>query len=200
MNNSNTENAVWKPRLVIIGVVAAFVTPVLLSWYLVFFTDFNRSHGGVEHGILLTPPRQIGNLLNFPAPDPGTAPLVQETWTMLVLTRGKCDKPCNNNLFRMQQIRLSMGREMTRVDRIIALDNNATKQASAKDIDAYQGTRSVVIGTDHNSKFLVNGKYYPDAIYLVDPSGYLMMVYPQETDPGGIIKDLKRLLRISKVN
>ena len=200
MNDSNTGNAVWKPRLVIIGVVAAFVAPVLLSWYLVFFTDFNRSHGGVEHGILLTQPRQIGNLLHFSAPDPGTAPLVRETWTMLVLSRGKCDKLCNNNLYRMQQIRLSMGREMTRVDRVIALDNDATKQASAKDINAYQGTRSIVIGTDQNSKFLVNGKSYPDAIYLVDPSGYLMMVYPQETDPSGIIKDLKRLLRISKVN
>jgi hypothetical protein len=36
-------------------------------------------------------------------------------------------------------------------------------------------------------------------IYLVDPLGNAMMVYAPETDPRDILKDLKKLLRVSKV-
>ena len=34
-------------------------------------------------------------------------------------------------------------------------------------------------------------------LFLVDPRGYLMMYYPYDTNPSGIIRDLKRLLRLS---
>ena len=36
-------------------------------------------------------------------------------------------------------------------------------------------------------------------IYIVDPRGFLMMSYTPDTDPAGIIKDLKRLLRYSSI-
>ena len=36
-------------------------------------------------------------------------------------------------------------------------------------------------------------------LFLVDPQGYLIMWYPQDADPSGLIKDLERLLKISKI-
>jgi cytochrome oxidase Cu insertion factor (SCO1/SenC/PrrC family) len=36
-------------------------------------------------------------------------------------------------------------------------------------------------------------------IFLVDPQGYLIMWYPRDANPSGLIKDLERLLRISKI-
>ncbi len=35
------------------------------------------------------------------------------------------------------------------------------------------------------------------AIFLIDLRGFLMMGYPGDTDPSGVIRDLSRLLRIS---
>jgi len=35
-------------------------------------------------------------------------------------------------------------------------------------------------------------------IYLIDPQGYLMMHYSEETAPRDILKDLKRLLRVNR--
>ena len=45
---------------------------------------------------------------------------------------------------------------------------------------------------------------FPDAhpepgIYLVDPQGYLMMRYPRDAERGGMLNDLERLLKISKI-
>jgi len=34
--------------------------------------------------------------------------------------------------------------------------------------------------------------------YIIDPNGYIMMHYAADSDPKGILKDLKRLLSVSK--
>ena len=36
-------------------------------------------------------------------------------------------------------------------------------------------------------------------IYLVDPQGFLMMRYPQDVGRRGLLADLERLLKISKI-
>jgi cytochrome oxidase Cu insertion factor (SCO1/SenC/PrrC family) len=38
-----------------------------------------------------------------------------------------------------------------------------------------------------------------DNIYLVDPLGNLMMYYPSDADPRGMIQDLQRLLKYSQI-
>ena len=44
-------------------------------------------------------------------------------------------------------------------------------------------------------------KAFPDTggIYLVDPIGNLMMRFPADPDPSGVIKDLQRLLKYSRL-
>jgi len=36
-------------------------------------------------------------------------------------------------------------------------------------------------------------------VYIIDPLGNLMMYYPPGADPGGMLKDLKKLLKYSKI-
>ncbi len=48
------------------------------------------------------------------------------------------------------------------------------------------------------SAFVVDGQNMENAIFLIDPNGFLMMVYPASTEPAGIIRDLKKLLRRSQ--
>ena len=38
-----------------------------------------------------------------------------------------------------------------------------------------------------------------DHIYLIDPLGNLMMRFPKDADPARMVKDLKRLLKISRI-
>ncbi len=189
----------WGPRLVLIAVIALFTAPILLSWYLVFFTDYDREHGGAQHGILIDPPRQIGQLLNF-EPFENDQQDIRQSWTFLSLVNGICDNLCIDSLYRMQQIRLSLGKDMNRINRMISFDSKENLNAADTIIKKYQGTDTIVLNKGDQNNFIVSGQFYPNAIYLVDPMGYLMMAYPADTEPGGIIKDLKRLLRISKVD
>jgi cytochrome oxidase Cu insertion factor (SCO1/SenC/PrrC family) len=49
-----------------------------------------------------------------------------------------------------------------------------------------------------NSRFKSYSDFESESIYLIDPYGNLMMQYKKGTNPSGIIKDLERLIRISK--
>ena len=38
-----------------------------------------------------------------------------------------------------------------------------------------------------------------DYIYLIDPNGNWLMYYTPEDEPGGMLKDLKKLLKLSGI-
>jgi cytochrome oxidase Cu insertion factor (SCO1/SenC/PrrC family) len=38
-----------------------------------------------------------------------------------------------------------------------------------------------------------------ERVYIIDPLGNLMMYYPPDADPSGMLKDLKKLLKYSKI-
>jgi cytochrome oxidase Cu insertion factor (SCO1/SenC/PrrC family) len=73
---------------------------------------------------------------------------------------------------------------------------------SSEQIKLSQG--HLFLKEDKDSKDRLNSriKSYPafdsESIYLIDPYGNLMMQYKKGTNPSGIIKDIERLIRISK--
>ena len=56
---------------------------------------------------------------------------------------------------------------------------------------------SEILASRLNFTSLLQSHYDQGAILLIDPRGFLMLRYPGNTDPSGIIRDLSRLLRIS---
>ena len=178
-----------------------FGLPVAGSWYLVFFTDYGRNGKGVEHGDLVKPPRQLENVqliqVGAAAPEQTT---LHGKWSMLFFVEGNCEASCEENLYRLRQIRLATGKELHRVQRVAIVDENAEPLFGDYLGENYPG-QMYVSNSDLDEFFLhqfedlrINDK---TAIFLVDPRGFLMMRYSSETNPSGIIRDLSRLLRIS---
>ena len=62
-------------------------------------------------------------------------------------------------------------------------------------------SRNTTADADPAIQALVDGVSMQGAerIYIVDPLGNLMMYYPPGADPGGMHKDLKKLLKYSKI-
>lgn len=177
-----------------------FFSPLLLSWYLVFYTDYKHdAKSGTQHGILIEPPRLLQDVsLKDPATGE-TVPLYGK-WTMMTIADGSCDQPCRDNLYRMRQIRLATGNEMPRLQRATYFSDINTAQKADEILADYAGHLLLPENPGGNflSAFSVDGLDAKNAIFLIDHHGFLMMVYPAATDPSGIIRDLKKLLRISR--
>ncbi len=192
----------WKNRVIPIVLFLIFLLPVLGSWIMAFYTDFMRDKSGtLQHGILIDPPQMLENV-NLTDPVQGRQTSLHGRWTMLAISQGECEKNCQANLYRMRQIRFAMGKEMHRIQRVILLQDTIIQNSIGDVLKDYPG--QLVLSQDDiddafMSHFFSHNKINNHAIFLIDPLGYLMMCYPPDTDPAGIIKDMKRLLKISRI-
>jgi len=190
-----------RSRTKLIILLLMFLLPVAGSWYLFFFTDYARNGEGVEHGDLIEPPRQLENVQLFRVDEQSTvATTLHGKWSMLFLVEGACEASCEENLYRLRQIRLATGKEMLRVQRV-AIVNEKERQTFRDNLSRNYLGQLYVTKDNLGEKFLhqfqdieFNDKA---AIFLIDPRGFLMMRYSSDTDPSGIIRDLSRLLKIS---
>ena len=198
--SEQTDNSRSKTKLILLFLM--FLLPVAGSWYLVFFTDYARDgKGGAEHGTLISPARQLENVQLLQVNEASSEQFsLYGKWSMLFFVDGPCEAACEENLYRVRQIRLATGREMKRLQRIAIIDVSESSQFSDNLSKNYPGQLYVSkedLGGDFLRQFQGLGLDDKAAIFLIDTRGFLMMHYPGETDPSGIIRDLKRLLRIS---
>lgn len=196
------EDRARKARLTITIVAALFLLPILASWFLVFFTDYKPGSGGTEHGILIQPARQLQDVM-LTDPITGKKHGLHDKWTLLSPVLGDCKEQCQNNIYSMRQIRLAMGKEMQRVQRVTFFSNKSYLENTEELFADYPGHQVLFAPAsqqDIGKLLAVEAVDTNNAIYVVDPAGFLVICYPQDTDPSGIIKDMKRLLRISKLD
>ncbi|MDF3054797.1 MAG: hypothetical protein K0Q74_704 [Gammaproteobacteria bacterium] len=115
-------------------------------------------------------------------------------------SNGSCDK----NLYYMRQIRTATGKDSRRVVRAILTFSPATSGQylqNALRLD-FPGTLHFVVSQDAWQRFIATNpstRSMQNAIFLVDPLGNVMMMYPHGTPPMDIFKDLSRLLKLSKI-
>jgi hypothetical protein len=173
-----------KAQRTLLTILAVCIAPFLAAT--IAFNFFPTS-GRVNYGDLLEP---------VPLPEAGLGGL-KGKWIMLSFDNGTCDQACQAKLFNMRQSRTAQGREMGRVERLwIRLDEI---QPSAQIAPLYEGMH--VVGKP-NPQFMAS---FPPAdevqkhVYLVDPLGNLMLRFPADADPKRMIKDLHRLLKVSRV-
>jgi hypothetical protein len=194
-----------KSKRTLIYLALFFSAPFLLSWYLFNFTNVLHDGGSASHGDLMIPPRQLPNIgLRDPAKVITNAEL-NGKWTLLFITNNYCDEVCEENLYRMRQIRLAMGKNTSRVQRAMVIGNSLSSEEIAVKLRGYPG-QLLHLNDEPTDDFINNFKlsgsddpFTASRLYLIDPLGNLMMSYPPDADPMGIIKDLKRMLKISRI-
>lgn len=176
-----------RQRLLLLGLVLAFVTPFALGWGLYAF-DW-RPQQVKPHGVLVTPALAVATG-DWHQPDGAAATAGQ--WTLALLQTGDCGDACRRSLYLMRQIEATQAREASRVQRAVLTDTaSASLQREVAAIGHTEIWQGPLAG-------LAAG--LPDAtaaLAIVDPMGNLMMVYPPDFDPSGVRRDLERLLKFS---
>ena len=185
-------------RTLLIGTFLVFFVPILAAWLLNVFAPGWRPFGTLNHGTLVEPVRRVGSgdlaHLDGSAMDPG---YLSGRWTLVHLLDGDCAQPCVEALVRSRQVQQALGDDMQRVQLLLVL-------MAPVDLEAADLPPRIALAVA-NDAWLAKFSFAQTApreiltIYLVDPQGYLMMRYPQDVDQRGMLADLERLLKISKI-
>ena len=198
------ENSNKKNKIIIIVIVLVFIAPSILSWYVFNHTDFLETRGTSNYGQIITPPIQLENLSLIDPLNPDRKDTLHGKWSMIYVAE-LCDDICMQNVYRMRQIHMGMGKHSLRVQKVLFLIDQDLDELSSL-LANYKGQQ--VINTNSVDtdilleKFRIEGvKDLPrfQRIYISDPLGNLMISYPPDINPKGILKDLKKLLRTSRI-
>jgi cytochrome oxidase Cu insertion factor (SCO1/SenC/PrrC family) len=189
-------------RFTLIALCTVFVAPLIGAWIVFNYTEVGRNDQGVNHGELITPPRIVGDLALTDPARPDARPRLYGRWNLVYLAAARCDPVCAGKLDMMRQILLALGPDAQRVQRVVFITENAAPALNESLATEFPG---LLLAPDTNQlveRFKLTESERPlnlRRLYLVDPQGNLFMVYPERTETAGIIKDLKRLLKYSRV-
>lgn len=199
MNQLNQAQAAWRGRMYLLLVILLFAGPLAAAWLLV---GHWRPAGSVHHGELLDPAQPLPALqLRRLDGEPLELETLHGHWTLAYLNdTGDCSQSCRDSLYTMRQTRLALGKDMTRVQTLLLLDREP--EPTLRDWLAREH-RTMIKGLADADMRALFSRPFPagggQGVYLIDPLGNLVMRYGPDTDPEGLLKDLERLLKYSKI-
>ena len=191
----------WRPRLMLLFIIACFAAPLAAAWWLV---GRWQPDGSVQHGELLNPARPLSALRFTPWRENGPdAMALRGHWVLAYVGAGReCDTACQTALYDLRQVRLALGKDRERVNTLLLLEE--TPAPALRQWLADEHAALIVGLADRGARAELAGAFPTSGaagswIYLIDPLGNLLMRYSIANPPRGMLQDLQRLLRLSKI-
>lgn len=179
--------------------LGSFIVPMIVAYVYFFYGDRPSVS---SNGVLINPVVDIetlglsdetGNLLDRDTLTP--------KWRIYTFVDSSCDTNCQQKLFNMRQINVALGKNRQRLQHVIvhltSPDSNFTQLIETEHQEAIR-----LYAKDEAIKVLANNpaeKTNQQALYLVDPLGNIMMKFSTDLTAKLILKDINKLLKISRI-
>lgn len=121
------------------------------------------------------------------------------SWRMLYITAGDCAEQCEQSLYYMRQINTALGKNQDRVNRAVL--HSAAAQPDLLDLleQQHPHVMRAKIPAQKLQLLQLQNPAQQSAIYLMDPHGNIMMRFADGLDPKLILKEINKLLKISRI-
>lgn len=194
-----------RQALVVLGLI--FLAPAFVAWVMHHSGDGGwRPQGMTNQGSLVHPARPLAMPAELQAGDRPLNDFLQGKWTLLYIGDVDCDAVCSDNLYKMRQIRIAQNEDMKRVQTLFLMQGDAVPPELATLLQQeYQNLTVIPLSATQASQiaplFAIDGAGMESAerVYFIDPLGNLMMYYGPDAAPGGMLKDLRKLLKFSRI-
>ncbi len=226
-NNKMPPSTVRNNRLKLIGLFSIVFVPMAAATSM-YFAGWGIPAGLTNHGELILPPISISALNatdslgqplsnHFSLDEPGARPLKwdlltagdekeesESKWVLLVTGNNECNDPCKQALYTVRQVNIALGKGADRVTRVLASSTDLSSPSLAI-AEQYPRLSLVTMNDNSLAEFskghIDNQSVATDNwnIWVVDPLGNVIMRYEAERHGKDILKDMKRLLKLSNI-
>lgn len=194
-----------RSRIKLVAIFAIFAVPLILaSVYLQMVRSSGGTLGDTSRGQLIRPAVPLTDFALQQQDGSFTLDTVRGSWTLLYMPQGECLDTCEQNLYHMRQVRLALNHRMDRVQRAVLLESAGQLDDTLR--DEHPGLM-IATGSASEQSMLrdqivtAQSAMEPlaDAIYLIDPMGNVMLRFAPDLPPKSMLKDLKHLLKVSRI-
>jgi hypothetical protein len=175
---------------------ALFLVPLASSFILYYGIGW-RPAGGTNHGELLEPIRQLPPDFAGLLEGSGAQP---RSWALAYVGDGRCDADCRRALVFARQTRLSLNKDMSRMNWGLLATANCCDLAYLD--SEHKGIKVFEAGDEAGINALLDVLPPGDHrhfLFVVDPLGNIVMRYDVREAPRGLLDDLKKLLKLSHI-
>ena len=173
-------------------IVALLFFGPLLAAMLLYGPGNYRPANSTAHGTLLNPTPQVPSVAGT---DRGGQPLgedwLQGRWSILYFETKDCDADCRSALDRVTNVWRLLAKERSRVRRILL--------SNGPGLDRPEYLVVPLATDDPLREFFVAHGGDQEPLFIIDPLGNVVMRYPADAEPKGILEDMKRLLKLSRI-
>ena len=169
-------------RIKLLLLMSLFAAPALAAWVVhqVWPAPATSIYGE------LLPPAMLGfSGITDAAGQPADLAALRGRWVLLTVANGDCGSVCRRQLHLARQVRIAQGRERERVVQALI----QTEGAAPADL-AFTYRVSAGALADWPE---------PARTYVVDPLGRVMLRFPVAGEGRGMLRDLRQLLKASKI-
>jgi hypothetical protein len=184
--------------------LALFFVPLAIAFFIYYGTPW-RPARGTNRGDLIVPARPLPQT-PLKTADGQMTPKdwLTHKWTFVFVGDGACDAGCRTALINSRQVRLALGDDMQRVQRVFLYTGNCCEQPYfgteqpeliAANVEGEAGKVLLAIFPSYGQVTPLNAH----RTYIVDPLGNLMMSYAPDAPAKGMLEDMKKLLKLSHI-
>ncbi len=163
---------------------------------LIYATGGWRPDGSTENGEFLWPPATIPDITLQEATDRDPRKHLRSIWSVLYAGPGECAELCKSRLIDARQMRLSFGKDASRIQVVFLVDSGFVDKSY---ITVEHPRLQVVAAGDATEQLAVLENYQPGEMYIVDPQGNVILKYSPDISVADMKKDLKKLLKLSQI-
>lgn len=192
-------------RIKLLMIIGLFMLPPIAAWLVWQGMNASGAASTTNAGTLVTParPLEVTGLVG-PEGEAFTGESLRGRWTYVVFANTDCDGRCRELLYLTRQIRLGMNKDMPRVQRLLVLDSQPGAELAGELAAGHEDLVVAIRDGATDTPFLAEFQgddFAPDGqqCFLVDPLGNLMMYYGPNVPAKGMMKDLRKLLKISQI-
>ena len=194
--------AIRSSRIKLVLLFTLFVGPLVASfiWYYGFGAAFAPS-GESNHSPLVSPAVPLEAFDN-PLAAGGTFSRddLERQWTLVHVLGENCPETCETFLYHTRQTRLGVGKDIHRLARVLLVPGADSHTALLEQ----HPDATVIVASGSGlgqqlARIAADNQAVPGAAFMVDPIGNVMMWISPDVEPKLLLKDLKKLLKISRI-
>ncbi len=191
--SSRSAPAQRRGRLILTGIAAVFVVPVIVAAILTMGPLEWQTTRTINYGILVKPALDLSSYgLTVQGEIEPNKPTVPGDWFLAVFYDKKCAAICERLIDQVNRIQNAIGRDRTRVDIVILSPEPMASNVEQPYWLLTDGDR--FIRELHRA---TNSQQKLPAVLIVDHRRRAALMYPPKDDAQDALRDLKRLLKSS---
>lgn len=197
-------NQLRRSRQQLVLIFALFLIPPLAAWVAWTYVGEEGVQSTTNAGTLISParPLQVAGLMRADGETLDVAAM-RGHWTYVLFAASDCDARCEEQLYLTRQTRLAMNKDIPRVQRLLVFEAMPPAALQERLAVEHEDLTWVVRGESSEGVleqfrgpgFAISGQQF----FLVDPLANLMMFYDLDVPAKGMMKDLRKLLKISQI-